>query len=88
MCDRHGIALVIAGITKDAMTEEMLAYCARCGIRTVDISVDLTRPGMTNEPYDAHPSAVAQRVYADKLMAYLNSPDLAEFWQRDSDAGS
>jgi len=80
LCDDRGIALVVAGITSDATTSEMLQYCSKCGIRTVDISVDLSRPGMTNQPYDAHPSAQAHRIYADKLLAYLDSPDLADLW--------
>jgi len=41
------------------------------GIATVDISVDLKIPANNNLPHDLHPSAIANRQYADKLDGFL-----------------
>jgi hypothetical protein len=64
-----GAEFVVAGITRD--TDKVLEACRKEGMRTVDIWTDLTQPGMRNLPYDDHPSARADAIYADKLTAYL-----------------
>ena len=43
------------------------------GIAAVDISVSLTEPGNTNAPHDGHPSAQANRAYAEKLLNFLRT---------------
>jgi lysophospholipase L1-like esterase len=49
----------------------MTDFLRELGVPAVDMSVDLTVPGNTNEPHDIHPSARANRVYAQRLGAYL-----------------
>jgi hypothetical protein len=51
----------------------MLEWCRTASIKAVDISVPLTDPENTNAPHDGHPSAKANRAYAEKLVAYLKS---------------
>ena len=68
---RAGIAFVVAGITRDEATRAMLERCRAAGWRAVDVSVDLEQPGMRNLPWDPHPSARAQRIYANRLGGYL-----------------
>jgi hypothetical protein len=68
-CASERIRFVLAGISSDAGS--MLEYCRKQGITTVDISVVLAEPGNTNAPHDNHPSASANRVYAQKLLAFL-----------------
>ena len=74
LCAKEGIPFVVAGISSDAAP--MLEWCRSVGLRSVDISVPLTEPGNTNAPHDGHPSAKANRVYAEKLVAFLK-PDSA-----------
>jgi hypothetical protein len=67
LCQANQIDFVVAGITSDAATADMLEYCQSRGMTIVDISVDLDIPENNNLPYDNHPSAVANRQYAQKL---------------------
>lgn len=65
----NGVKLVVAGI--NAGSAKMLKELSQEGIATVDISVDLKIPANNNLPHDLHPSAVANRQYADKLENFL-----------------
>ena len=62
---------MVAGISSDA--KPMLEWCRAASIKAVDISVPLTEPGNTNAPHDGHPSTKANRVYAEKLVAYVKA---------------
>ncbi len=70
-CRREGIAFVLAGILDDRATRRTLRDCAAAGIDTVDIAVDLLRPGYRNLPDDAHPSRRAHAAYAAALIPHL-----------------
>src|SRR5260370_16503657 len=72
VCRARGIALVIAGLTSDPTTLDMLSYCKSEGLNTIDIWVDLLNIKENNNlPYDSHPSAIAHRQYAEKLEYFL-----------------
>src|SRR5690606_8076425 len=58
---RNGVRFVLAGIDRNPRTLSMLDHARERGITTVDISVDYSLPGYTNEPHDDHPSALANR---------------------------
>ncbi|MEQ2006858.1 MAG: SGNH/GDSL hydrolase family protein [Limisphaerales bacterium] len=73
-CLKEGIPFIVAGISSDA--GPMLESCRSAGIKSVDISVPLTEPGNTNAPHDGHPSAKANRVYAEKLVGFLRAETL------------
>jgi hypothetical protein len=67
LCKANQIQFIVAGITNDAATAEMLEYCKSRGMTTADISVNLNIKSNTNLPYDNHPSALAHQQYAQKL---------------------
>ncbi|WP_228056543.1 SGNH/GDSL hydrolase family protein [Microcoleus sp. LEGE 07076] len=69
VAEANNVKLVVAGI--NAGSAKMLEELSREGIATVDISVDLKVPGNNNLPHDIHPSAVANRQYAEKLDNFL-----------------
>lgn len=71
LCKQNGIEFVLAGIYPDPLTAEMLHYFHTKGATTVDISVDMTRQENANMPYDAHPSAFANKQFAEKLETFL-----------------
>jgi hypothetical protein len=71
-----GITFVLAGITDSQGTRNMLSFARNKGIKAIDISVDLDIPGYSNSPHDIHPSALADRKYADKLEAFLRGEGL------------
>ena len=64
-CD-HGIRFIVANI-RDG--QPMLDYARANAIPVVDISVDLNQP--ENRSPDGHPSAIADKRYADSLEAFL-----------------
>ena len=71
LCQENAIPLVVAGIYADPLTREMLDYCGHEGFPGVDISVDLRLQENSCLPSDPHPSAIANRRFADKLEAFL-----------------
>ena len=71
VCLKEGIPFVVAGISSDS--GPMLDWCRAVGLKAVDISVPLTESGNTNAPHDGHPSAKANRVYAEKLVGFLQA---------------
>jgi hypothetical protein len=73
LCRKNGITMVVAGLYTDAATTDMLDYSKREGIPATDMSVDLNVKENTNLPYDHHPSALANSVYAQKLESFLST---------------
>jgi len=73
LASENRVQFVVAGIGPDGATRDMLVGCRRKGILTVDISVDPRNPVNTNLPHDPHPSAVANRKYADGLVSFLSA---------------
>ncbi len=69
LAEANGVKLVVAGI--NAGSAKMLEELSQEGIATVDISVDLKIPANNNLPHDLHPSAIANRQYAEKLDVFL-----------------
>ena len=70
-CAKDGIPFLLAGISSDA--GPMLDWARAAGLRVVGIAVPLTDPENTNAPHDGHPSAKANRVYAERLITYLQA---------------
>jgi len=73
----HDIKFIVAGIFSDPYTQAMLDFAKQNGIPSVDISVDLGVSTNTNLPYDGHPSAIANKQYADKIEVFLRKELLA-----------
>jgi hypothetical protein len=78
LCKANGVVFVVAGIFDSPETAEMLGYCRSKGILAVDISVDMTIKENTYLPYDGHPSAIADRQFAQKLNSFLCSKVINE----------
>jgi hypothetical protein len=81
---KHEAAFMIAGIVG---AQETLDWAKDNGIPGVDISVDLTIKENNNLPHDAHPSAVANKKYADKLEAFLRENMLRQATPIESGEG-
>lgn len=60
----HRVKFVVAAISED---QQMLKFVDQHGIPNVDISVDLKTKEYKNLPHDSHPSAPANKLYAEKL---------------------
>jgi hypothetical protein len=78
LCRAHGIDLVVASLTSDPSSSDMLEYCKGERVKTVNIWVDLNTNENNNLPYDSHPSAIAHRQYARELESFLRSDVLNE----------
>ncbi len=66
---------VLAAIVDDSRSQNLTTHCHTLCIEYADISVDTRLPGMTNEPYDSHPSARAHQLYAEKLLPLLTDAE-------------
>lgn len=71
LCRANKIEMVLATLTSDATTADIVEYFKGEGVPVVDIYVDRLAKENNNLPYDSHPSAVAHRAYARKLEAFL-----------------
>ncbi|MBS9773639.1 MAG: hypothetical protein KGV59_00560 [Tenacibaculum sp.] len=71
LCKENNIKLLMVNIHQNKNFLE--SYCFKNNISFVDISVNLNQEGYTNEPYDGHPSAKANKVYWNKLETYLGN---------------
>jgi hypothetical protein len=71
ICQKQRIVLVVAGLTQNRKTADLLQYCRNLGMFATDASVDFTLPGNNNWPHDSHPSAKANRQYAQKIGDFL-----------------
>lgn len=74
----QGSRFVVAGIVGDAETRDMIDFCRQQGILATDISVDLTMKENNNLPHDPHPSAAANRIYAQRLETFLHAEALVD----------
>ena len=73
ICKKQGIPLIVAGIKENNQKKmkDMLTFCGKLKIPHVDIAVDLDQKEYNNLPIDAHPNALAHRIYAEKLFSFL-----------------
>jgi hypothetical protein len=70
-----GARVIVAGIAGD--TVRVLEQAASLGATPLVLALDLDRPGMRNPPPDAHPSPLAHRQYAARLVQAVRRLDLA-----------
>jgi hypothetical protein len=73
LCRAQGVEVVVAALTSDATTSDMLAHAQSEGMKTFSMFVDLSIKENNNLPFDSHPSAAAHRQYAQLLKPYLVS---------------
>lgn len=71
ICKENDIQLIVAGINLSKKTIDMIRYCKKNNIPAVNIGVDNTKGGYTNLPYDGHPNAKANTIYAERLYEFL-----------------
>jgi hypothetical protein len=72
----HKFNLVVAGMADYYLTREMMTFLEVKGINHVDISVNSSDDHYKNLPHDDHPNALANRLYADRLAAFLRGQRL------------
>lgn len=73
ICKINKVKLVISTMMNDKVTSRLINHCREKSISTVDISVDFSRKGFTNAPYDQHPSAKAHKLFEKKLHQFMTS---------------
>lgn len=71
LAEEHGVRFAVATVTRGAREDDLLAFARSEGLPRVDLSLDYSLPGNTNRPWDAHPSARADRHFADVLVPFL-----------------
>jgi hypothetical protein len=71
LCRAQGVEVVVAALTSDSTTSDMLAHAQSEGMKTFSMFVDLSIKENNNLPFDSHPSAAAHRQYAQLLKPYL-----------------
>lgn len=75
-CEARKIPLLIAGMDHNDFTLRAMTYFRSIGLHTVDLAVDNSLCGMTFQPLDPHPTALANEQMADKLIAYIEAKKL------------
>jgi len=73
LCRAHNTELILATLTSDPTTTDMIDFFRREGGKTVSIYVDMNKKENNNMPFDSHPSALAHKQYAEMLEAFLRS---------------
>ncbi len=73
LCELHQIRLLVTGITPSFATKQMLQKLSTQGIETLDISVDLNKEEYRNAPYDDHPNAKANAVFAKRITRFISN---------------
>lgn len=74
----HDFPVILAHIYAGPDSASLMEWATNLGIHVVDISVDLKDDGMSNRPFDAHPSALANKFYAEELGKYIEELGLVE----------
>jgi hypothetical protein len=71
LCSDKGIALVLGVQHQKPIEDEVIKYCRKIGFTIADMTVKTESPEFNLLPYDRHPNAHANRIYADKLAPVL-----------------
>ena len=72
LCAEHNITLVVAGMTRDEQTREMLRYCTDKNILNLDISTDLSQGSIYRlHKNDSHPGILAHAKYAKLYIRFF-----------------
>jgi hypothetical protein len=72
-CAAVGSRFLVGGLTRDPATTAMLERCRAAGCESLWLAPAEKLPGMTNEPYDGHPSARAHTYFAERILEYLGN---------------
>lgn len=76
LCSLNDVVFILAYMSKPDH-DPVIQHFMSSQMRTVNMSIDLDRPGYRNLPYDNHPSEMAATEYAAILEAYLRTiPEL------------
>ena len=70
-CRLNEIPVIITGISKDQDTQDMLAFCESKAIPNLSFDHDLLDKAYSLHPHDSHPNAVANQIFAQKLISFL-----------------
>lgn len=71
LCKKHGIRLIVNGLTQTEGTTHFLSLLQKMGIETQDISIDLNSKKYNSLPFDSHPNALAHAHFAQKISSIL-----------------
>jgi hypothetical protein len=75
---REQFDIVLAGLGPDRATRAMLDRCRARDWTVIDISHDWADPNLKNEPWDDHPNAAGQRLYAADVERGLRTAGFAD----------
>ncbi len=70
-CRQNEIPLIITGISKDQDTQDMLDFCEKLAIPNLSFDHDLLDKTYSLHPHDSHPNALANQIFAQKLIPFL-----------------
>ena len=71
LCSQHDVQLLVTNIDERQDSYVIEDFCSTESIAYVSISPDFSNDSYRNLPFDNHPSALAHKFYADKVVAYL-----------------
>ncbi len=71
LCQKKHAKFIFTVLDREEVSADMLLFCKQNKIACADISVDISTPKYNLMPYDDHPNFAANKLFAEKLYAYL-----------------
>jgi hypothetical protein len=68
ICSENKTGLIVTIMNSSDKTRDIKKFLTENNIKWIDISVDFSNTVYTNLPYDGHPSPLAHRLFAAKLL--------------------
>jgi len=71
MCKSKNIPLIVAALSIDDKTTQMINKLKAKGIKTINYNIDLNKPEYNFQPIDWHPNEKANTIFADSIFIKL-----------------
>lgn len=78
LCKNKNIPLLVAALSKDDKTIQMINKLKAKGIKTINYNIDLNKPEYNFQPIDWHPNEKANTIFADSIIKKLNKMNIVK----------
>ena len=72
LCKKKKIQLLLTNIDDYKRTTQDLDYFRTIGVKTINLNIKNNNPKYNLMPYDSHPNAVANKLFAERIYSYLS----------------
>ncbi len=68
LCKQNNVKLIVTTMSAGSKTNTLAGFLDANHIQHINLAIDFSNPLYTNQPYDGHPSPLAHRLIAQKLL--------------------